>query len=71
MDSGVLLVTALVVILICSGEIPRSECTAETARAVISGRAETVICGSGVLAGLATVTGPDQSEYARIKCVMR
>ena len=57
----------LVLLLICSGELPREKCTPKTARAVISTRIEGM-CGVGVIAATAGVNGVSEDEYPRIRC---
>jgi hypothetical protein len=59
---------ALVVILICAGDLPRDACTEATARAVISTRVEPVICGVGAISATAGVNGVGPGEFSRIRC---
>jgi hypothetical protein len=64
-------VTALVVILICAGDMPRESCTRQTARAVLSTRLEQPVCGVGVIAATGAAAHLAADEFARIRCTMK
>jgi hypothetical protein len=61
---------ALVILLICSGDLPREQCTESTARVVVSVHLEQVVCGVGVIAAPARMDIGD-GEFARVICRMR
>ena len=58
---------ALVVLLICSGDLPREACTEQTARVVIKTRIDQVVCGAGVLAA-AAAKDLAEDEFVRLSC---
>jgi hypothetical protein len=66
----VLSVGALVVLLICSGELAREQCTESTARVAVSVRLEQTVCGVGIIAAPARMDMGD-GEFMRIICKMR
>lgn len=63
-------VGALVVLLICSGELSKEQCTESTARVAVSVRLEQVVCGVGTLAAPARMDMGDK-EFMRVICRMR
>jgi citrate synthase len=62
---------ALVVMLICAADVPRDQCTAQTARVVISTHIDQITCGAGAIAATQSAAGIGEREFARIRCVMR
>jgi hypothetical protein len=61
---------ALVLLLICPGEISRTDCTPETARVSVSIRLEQISCGVGTLAAPYRLHVGDD-EFVRVICRMR
>lgn len=61
---------ALVILYICSADIPRDKCNSVTARVSISTRIEQLICGVGVIAAPAKMALASD-EFARIRCIMK
>jgi hypothetical protein len=61
---------AFVLLLICSGELSRAECTPETARVSVSIRLDQISCGVGTIAAPYRLNiGND--EFVRVICKMR
>lgn len=65
--------TLYVVILVCSASLSRGECTPQTARAFQAFRAPEgiIVCGGPTMMMTTSPVGPNQSEYVRVKCVLR
>jgi hypothetical protein len=61
---------ALVILLICSGELSRTQCTDATARVAVYVRLEQITCGVGALAALTRMDLGDK-EFVRVICRMR
>jgi len=62
----------IVVILICSSALARLECTEQTARAVLSVKADQIGCASpATFVMLTGGVGVGEGEFARVKCGRR
>lgn len=61
---------AFVLLLICSGDLSRTDCTPETARVSVSIRLEQISCGVGALAAPYRLNVSDD-EFVRIICRMK
>lgn len=61
---------ALVILLICSGELSRYQCTEASARVAVSIRLDQISCGVGALAAPTRMDLGDK-EFVRVICRMR
>jgi len=61
---------ALVILLICSGDLSKEQCTESTARVAVSVRLEQTICGVGALSAPARMD-MGEKEFMRVICKMR
>ena len=61
---------AIVLLLICSGDLPREKCTPETARVSVSIRLDQISCGVGAIAAPYRLNIGDD-EFVRVICRMR
>jgi hypothetical protein len=61
---------ALVILLVCAGDLPREQCTEATARVTVSVRLDQLVCGVGVLAVPARMD-MGEKEFLRVICRMR